>query len=64
MHEVLGVLMMRLVAVSYHVRNKRTSFASCECTYNLHTMQKDLHRRNREKIVGPLSRTPTRCRKK
>ena len=32
--------------------------------HNLHTMQKDLHRRNREKIGGPLSRTPTRCRKK
>ena len=31
--------------------------------HNLHTMQKDLHRRNREKIGGPLSRTPTRCRK-
>ena len=32
--------------------------------YNLHAMKEDLHRRNRETIGVPLSRTRTRCRKK
>ena len=35
----------------------------CHLLHNLHAMQENLHRRNREKIVGPLPRTPTRRRK-
>ena len=36
----------------------------CHLLYNLHTMQENLHRWNREKIGGPLPRTPMRRRKK
>ena len=31
----------------------------CHLLYNLHAMEEDLHRRNREKISGPLSRKRT-----
>ena len=36
----------------------------CHLLRNLHDMQENIHRRNREKIGGPLPRTPTRRRKK
>ena len=38
--------------------------SKCHLLHNLHATQEDLHRRNREKIGAPLSRTPTRRRKK
>ena len=36
----------------------------CHLLHNVHAMQENVHRRNREKTGGPLSRTPTRRRKK
>ena len=36
----------------------------CHLLHNLHAMQENLHRRNREETGGPLPRTPTRRRTK
>ena len=53
----------RSVKVRDHFTCISTNVIYC-ILHNLHAMQENLHRRNREETGGPLPRTPTRDRTK